>query len=77
LLDTLIRHSKNREDNVLRSPKVKENQQIQNIKPVLQQKKRPVQSAKGNVGRTVTRTLTLKQLRDTINDIYQNKIKYD
>jgi hypothetical protein len=35
LLDTLIRHSKNKEENILRSPKVKENYQAQNIKPVL------------------------------------------
>lgn len=31
----------------------------------------------GVVGKTHTRTLTLKQLKDLINDIYQQKIKYD
>lgn len=31
----------------------------------------------GQVGKTHQRTLTLKQLKDIIQDIYQQKVKYD
>ena len=72
LLDTLIRHSKG-----------------EDLSRMSKQEEHPAGSAaaifkgtqnrkiSGPVGKTHTRQLTLKQLKDIINDIYQQKVKYD
>jgi Ca2+-binding EF-hand superfamily protein len=75
LLDTLIRHSKG-EAPEMEVPQSRSNQVSGH--PLF----RGTQSKKynklsGPVGKTHVRTLTLKQLKDVINDIYAQKLKYD
>lgn len=75
LLDTLIRHSKG-EAPEMEAPQSRSNQVSGH--PLF----RGTQSKKynklsGPVGKTHVRTLTLKQLKDVINDIYAQKLKYD
>ena len=75
LLDTLIRHSKgedtefggaqSRGGNVSGHPLFRGTQN------------RKFNKLGGPVGKTHVRTLTLKQLKDVINDIYAQKLKYD
>lgn len=75
LLDTLIRHSKGEAPDI----EVSQNRSNQaSGHPLF----RGTQSKKynklsGPVGKTHVRSLTLKQLKDVINDIYAQKLKYD
>lgn len=46
----------------INEPREKQAQKLQNTQPI---------------GRTQTRTLTLKQLKDTIQDMYAQKVKFD
>jgi len=72
LLDTLIRHSKGEDLS-------KVNKQEEHAPGSAAAIFKGTQNRKisGPVGKTHTRQLTLKQLKDIINDIYQQKVKYD
>lgn len=71
LLDTLIKHSKG--EDILKS---KDQFAPGSAQAIFRQSQ-----ARSNwnkpIGKTKTRTLTLKQLKDLINDIYTQKVKYD
>lgn len=72
LLDTLIRHGKGED----LTKQGRENHPPGSAKAIFQGK-RKFNKLSGPVGKTQTRTLTLKQLKDIINDIYSQKVKYD
>ncbi len=72
LLDTLIRHSKGED-----LSKTKESAyEAGSAQAIFRQTQARTKWNKP-VGPTTTRTLTLKQLKDLINDIYNQKVKYD
>ena len=74
LLDTLIRHSKGEQSRMHKD----ENLAPGSAKAIFKgTQNRKFQKHQGPVGKTQTRVLTLKQLKDIINDIYTQKVKYD
>lgn len=75
LLDTLIRHSKGED---LTRVGHQENYAPGSAGAIFKgTQNRKYNKLTGPVGKTQTRTLTLKQLKDIINDIYNSKVKYD
>ena len=77
LLDTLIRHSKGEETEVGASQSRIGTGQITGHPLFRGTQSRKFNKLSGPVGKTNVRTLTLKQLKDVINDIYTQKLKYD
>lgn len=75
LLDTLIRHSKGEDTDVRASNSRSGHTSGHPLFRGTQSKK--FNRLQGPVGKTNIRTLTLKQLKDVINDIYAQKLKYD
>lgn len=75
LLDTLIRHSKGEDTEVRASHSRGGNTSGHPLFRGTQSKK--FNRLHGPVGKTNIRTLTLKQLKDVISDIYAQKLKYD
>ena len=77
LLDTLIRHSKGEETDVRSSQHNRSNVQANGHPLFRGTQSRKYNKLAGPVGKTHVRSLTLKQLKDVINDIYTQKLKYD
>jgi hypothetical protein len=75
LLDTLIRHSKG-EDTEFGAAQSRGGQ-VSGHPLFRGTQNRKFNKLGGPVGKTHVRTLTLKQLKDVINDIYSQKLKYD
>jgi Ca2+-binding EF-hand superfamily protein len=74
LLDTLIRHSKG--ENIDNAMSQKSSQATGH--PLFKgTQSRKFNKLSGPVGKTQVRTLTLKQLKEVINDMYAQKLKYD
>lgn len=71
LLDTLIRHSKGEDVSKMSRDEAPPGSAAAIFKGTTNKK------IHGPVGKTHARTLTLKQLKDIINDIYAQKVKYD
>ena len=72
LLDTLIRHGKGED----LTKAGRENHPPGSAQAIFQGR-RKFNKMGGTVGKTQQRVLTLKQLKDIINDIYSQKVKYD
>jgi len=75
VLDTLIRVSKGQDPNSIQ----KEEQYTPGSAAAIFKgtQNRKFNKLSGPVGKTQTRTLTLKQLKDIIKDVYEQKVKYD
>ena len=74
LLDTLIRHSKGENiDNAVSQKSA----QVSGHPLFKGTQSRKFNKLSGPVGKTQVRTLTLKQLKEVINDMYAQKLKYD
>lgn len=76
LLDTLIRHSKG-EDTDMGITQSRAGTQANGHPLFRGTQSRKYNKLSGPVGKTHARSLTLKQLKDVINDIYAQKLKYD
>lgn len=76
LLDTLIRHSKGEEHDPMLSQS-RTGGQVQGHPLFRGTQSRKYNKLAGPVGKTHVRTLTKKQLKDVINDMYNQKLKYD
>lgn len=76
LLDTLIRHSKG-EDTEMNAAQSRTGGQVNGHPLFRGTQSRKYNKLSGPVGKTNVRSLTLKQLKDVINDIYGQKLKYD
>lgn len=75
LLDTLIRHSKGK--NTELSESQNRSGQVSGHPLFRGTQSKKYNKLAGPVGKTHARTLTLKQLKDVISDIYAQKLKYD
>lgn len=76
LLDTLIRHSKG-EDTENNFASARAGSQVQGHPLFRGTQSKKFNKLAGPVGKTYARTLTLKQVKDVINDMYSQKLKYD
>ena len=79
LLNTLIRHSKGEDTEMGNNSHSRPHTgQVSSGHPLFRgTQSRKYNKLSGPVGKTHVRTLTLKQLKDVISDIYAQKLKYD